>query len=90
MTTRNFYTDPGPFKKPLKATSEEVEASTKIQVQMAVLKAKKRALDEQKKEIDAEIETLKKECPHTTFYDEEVFPYFYRYCGGCGQFLETI
>jgi|APSaa5957512622_1039677.scaffolds.fasta_scaffold27300_4 hypothetical protein len=85
-----LYTDPGPCEKPIDATPDEVEASLKVRAEMALLQEKRELARAQLKAAEAEVKALFDNCPHTTFYDVDVNPWFHRYCGGCGKHLETL
>ena len=37
-----------------------------------------------------ELDNLQKSCKHYYFYDEEGYPYNYRYCATCKSYMGTI
>lgn len=37
-----------------------------------------------------ELDNLQKSCKHYYFYDEEGYPYHYRYCATCGGYMGAI
>ena len=47
-------------------------------------------LIEQGRQAEKDLESLKNSCKHEYFYDEEGYPYHYRYCSTCGKLMYCI
>ena len=79
------------FSKPFVEYKEEGKYGTKLREPTSEERAAAelrrgtlKLLRERVAAIEAEIDTLEKECPHTVSYDLAGFPYDIRMCYACG------
>jgi hypothetical protein len=81
------------FKRPYRiGTQEFIEVnklpSENVKINKKVEKLQKAISEGEQAKIM--LDNLQKSCSHEYFYDEEGYPYHYRYCATCKGYMGTI
>lgn len=67
-------------------TIEHQNYTEKIKNLQQIINDAEKIIEKTKTQLD----NLQKSCKHHYFYDEEGYPYYYRYCAICKAYMGTI
>jgi hypothetical protein len=68
----------------------EIESLPVLNQQTKIYVENLKKVIEEGEKAKIKLKDLQNDCKHEYFYDEDGYPYHYRYCSSCGKFMYAI